>query len=228
MPTGLGRDVLRDASTRAPTCSPSMASAPATRSPTVTPTTAASAATGWSSTPRAGPAGSGRPVRGRHGVTSSTVTLRWQPPVADGGSAVTGYVVRLGTEVVELAPEARSHTFSGLAPATAYTVSVLARTAVGDSPEVSRDHDDLGHQARRRADRHRRLGCPWRRGHRHRPLVRPVEHRWRGDPRTTRSAPRGSAPRSHPVHQDLHSRQGRPSAGDAAHRPAATASMCGP
>ena len=71
-------------------------------------------------------------------VTSSTLTLRWQPPVSDGGSAVTGYVVRRGTEVVELAPEVRSHTFSGLAPGTAHTVSVLARTAVGDSPEVSR------------------------------------------------------------------------------------------
>ena len=71
-------------------------------------------------------------------MTSSKVTLRWQPPLADGGSPVTGYVVRLGTQVVELAPEARSHTFSGLTPATSYAVSVLARTAVGDSPEVSR------------------------------------------------------------------------------------------
>ena len=71
-------------------------------------------------------------------ATSSRLTLRWQPPLADGGSPVTTYVVRRGGEVVELGPDTRSHTFTGLAPATTYTVSVLARTAIGDSPEVSR------------------------------------------------------------------------------------------
>ena len=71
-------------------------------------------------------------------VTSTSATLRWQPPQSDGGSAVTEYVVRLGGSVVTLGPAARSHTFTQLTPATTYALSVLARTAVGDSPTVAR------------------------------------------------------------------------------------------
>ncbi|MET1060463.1 MAG: fibronectin type III domain-containing protein, partial [Nocardioides sp.] len=79
------------------------------------------------------------PVTLTSSVTSSSVTVGWQEPLADGGSPITGYVVRLGGGAGVLLPaDARSHTFTGVAPATTYTVSVLARTDIGDSPEVSR------------------------------------------------------------------------------------------
>ncbi len=71
-------------------------------------------------------------------VTSTSATLRWQPPLSDGGAAVTEYVARLGGSVVTLGPAARRHTFTDLTPATAYALSVVARTAVGDSPTVTR------------------------------------------------------------------------------------------
>ena len=148
------------------------------------------------------------PVTLTSSATSSSVTVGWQEPLADGGSAVTGYVVRRGTEVVELAPDARSHTFTGLTPATSYTVSVLARTAVGDSPEVSRTTQDLGGRARGRSHRHRGLRRQRRRGHGQRPLVRAAEHRRLGHPVLPGPRLAGELLRGHPVQKDVHRRQG--------------------
>ena len=84
------------------------------------------------------PVAPGAPSAVTSTTTSSSATLRWQPPLSDGGSAVTGYAVARGGSVVELGPDARSHTFPGLAPGTTYTLSVLTHTAVGDSPSVIR------------------------------------------------------------------------------------------
>src|SRR4051794_24358340 len=70
-------------------------------------------------------------TRAVHAGTSATVS--WQPPHANGGAPVTGFVVVLGpggtTKTVGAA--ARSVAFSGLNSGTRYTASVAALSAVG-------------------------------------------------------------------------------------------------
>jgi hypothetical protein len=74
------------------------------------------------------------------GVTAapaaSGVTVGWTPPLSDGGSAVTGYVITVAgtTRTVTAAAAARSATVSGLAVGTFYAFTVAAVNAKGKGP----------------------------------------------------------------------------------------------
>ncbi len=85
----------------------------------------------------------GRKAPARPRLTSSsagdgTLSLGWSPPVSDGGSPLTSYVVaavpRSGggaARVVTLAPRERSDTLTGLLDGSSYTITVTARSSIG-------------------------------------------------------------------------------------------------
>ncbi|CAM3582700.1 lamin tail domain-containing protein [Nocardioides zeicaulis] len=80
----------------------------------------------------------GAPVVGTATAGSSSATLTWTAPADDGGSAITGYLVRVvdttGTQVGALRPTgagATSLTVTGLANGTTYRLQVAATNAVG-------------------------------------------------------------------------------------------------
>lgn len=62
------------------------------------------------------------------------LTLTWEPPTLDGGSAITGYEVRVGNNAwISKDANAREHTFTGLNNGTYYTLYVRAQNSVGNS-----------------------------------------------------------------------------------------------
>ena len=66
--------------------------------------------------------------------------ITWDPPVTDGGSTITAYVVRSSTNVTrtQLSSNPNSLVFSPLTNGTSYTFTVTARNAIGDSdPSVA-------------------------------------------------------------------------------------------
>ena len=77
-------------------------------------------------------------------TTGTKVTINWQPPQTDGGSAVTGYrVTRDGTDTTGgggystvVAATARTFTMTLLQPGMAYTLRVSAVNAVGTGPSA--------------------------------------------------------------------------------------------
>ncbi|CAB4693935.1 MAG: hypothetical protein F2667_03050 [Actinobacteria bacterium] len=73
------------------------------------------------------------------GLSPVSVTLTWSAPASDGGSPVTEYRLSRtgGGSSVVLAPTARSYTFTGLNPSTAYTLSVAAANSAGPGPGAS-------------------------------------------------------------------------------------------
>jgi subtilisin family serine protease len=67
---------------------------------------------------------------------AASLQVAWSAPTSDGGSAVTGYVLRVFkgatlTKTVSLAATARSATVTGLANGTGYTVTIAAKNATG-------------------------------------------------------------------------------------------------
>ncbi len=97
---------------------------------------------GWSTAASATPASVAGPPRGVTAVAASrTVTVRWQPPASDGGSAITGYKVqwRAESEGYDAAGRQhaagaadRSHRIAGLANGAEYFVRVVAGNSLGD------------------------------------------------------------------------------------------------
>ena len=76
-------------------------------------------------------------------VEGTTVSLQWSPPVDDGGSPLTGYVILRGlarddlAHVAEVGPGVTSWTDDGLEKGTTYYYSVVAKNDVGDSEPVA-------------------------------------------------------------------------------------------
>jgi hypothetical protein len=76
------------------------------------------------------------PALGTVAAGNASVSAAWSAPSSDGGSAVTGYVLRVlkGATVaktVTLAASARSATVTGLVNGTGYTVSIAAKNLKG-------------------------------------------------------------------------------------------------
>jgi hypothetical protein len=75
------------------------------------------------------------------GLTSSSVTLSWQPPVTNGGSAVTGYVVArdgAGGTSTTVGAGTLTQQFRGLTASTTYHLTVAAINAVGTGPTATK------------------------------------------------------------------------------------------
>lgn len=67
--------------------------------------------------------------------TAASAEVQWNAPVADGGSAITGYAVTVTEAGVQVAASVSvtgtSATINGLAPSTTYTVTVAAINSAG-------------------------------------------------------------------------------------------------
>jgi hypothetical protein len=71
--------------------------------------------------------------------SSSTIMLTWQPPANTGGTPITGYTVSIvgGAAGICDGSTETSCLVNGLAPSTAYTFTVVATNAQGNSPAAS-------------------------------------------------------------------------------------------
>ncbi|TCC24730.1 glycoside hydrolase domain-containing protein [Kribbella speibonae] len=76
------------------------------------------------------------PLNVSAGGQDSALTVSWQAPADDGGSPLTGYVVRLADGHLLRVDDPAQHvaTFSGLKPGQTYVAAVSAVNALGTSP----------------------------------------------------------------------------------------------
>ena len=78
----------------------------------------------------------GAPTAATATAGNAAVTVSWSPPVDDGGSPITGYVVTAtpGGEMANVGSGATSALVTGLSNGTSYTFTVAASNAVGSGP----------------------------------------------------------------------------------------------
>ena len=72
-------------------------------------------------------------------LTAGSVSMTWQQPAYDGGHPIDAYVItKNGATVATLGADARSHTFTGLAPDSSHTLGVAARNSEGVGERAER------------------------------------------------------------------------------------------
>jgi hypothetical protein len=79
------------------------------------------------------PPGSPTDVGVAIGATTGTAVVSFTPPSSSGSSAITGYTVTVSPGGMTATGASSPITVAGLSPATAYTYSVVARSADGSS-----------------------------------------------------------------------------------------------
>jgi hypothetical protein len=79
-----------------------------------------------------GPPGSPRDLQAIAGA--DYVILSWLPPLTDGGSPLTGYILYKNGAPTTLEPDAAGYNDTGLSPALTYTYTVSAVNAMGEGP----------------------------------------------------------------------------------------------
>ena len=94
-------------------------------------------------TPTPAPAGPPAPGIGQVSAGDASALVRWTPPATDGGSALTGYTVRVFRggapfSTVTAAAGAKAVTVPGLTNGTTYAFAVAAVNAVGTGPDSAR------------------------------------------------------------------------------------------
>lgn len=79
-------------------------------------------------------------------VTSRSATLTWEPPLNNGGTEITGYIVEKKLEYVPkwekvytLEPFVLEYTFENLKEKSDYLFRVFAENSVGLSPPATTD-----------------------------------------------------------------------------------------
>jgi prepilin-type N-terminal cleavage/methylation domain-containing protein len=107
-------------------------------------------ARGFSTSPASVPGVSATPPGMPRNVVATTqgtgtIRLTWTPPLSNGGSPITGYVVaRTGLPAITLGPSASQYDFTGLASGQSYTFSVLAVNIVGNGPAATANATSIG------------------------------------------------------------------------------------
>jgi subtilisin family serine protease len=90
--------------------------------------------------PRAAATAPSEPVNVTATPGDARVTVRWTTPATDGGSAITAYTATASPGGATCVTSTNACVVTGLANGTSYTLSVVARNAVGVSPaSVSTD-----------------------------------------------------------------------------------------
>ncbi len=76
-------------------------------------------------------------IQPRPTATNQTLEFWWNPPVSDGGSPITSYILTDGTNTFNLDSNARYYRAQGLANGTIYPFTIAASNAIGSGAPVA-------------------------------------------------------------------------------------------
>lgn len=80
-----------------------------------------------------------RPIPSTIVTSNARALLRWQPPLSDGGSAITSYTISSQPSVSTITTTSTIYNYIGLTNDTSYTFYVQANNAVGNSLQAAWD-----------------------------------------------------------------------------------------